>query len=133
MRRFLRRPILLLAVLQLTACRYWQRGLEGPAVTLSDPETRHVRITRTDTNRFEMRVAEVQGDSIYGTMGGAGPLSCQEASALCSVRMPMSEAAFVETRSFSVIRTAAIVAVPLAVLAVVFIVEDPCSPLDEPC
>ncbi len=129
MRRFLRHAILLLAALQLAGCRQWRGQLEGPRDVLSNPEVRHVRITRTNSDVIEMRIAGIQGDSVYGTVGGSGPLACAEAGPMCNVRIPMSQVGFVETREFSLIRTAALFAVPIGAFIIVTVGNEPCRPL----
>lgn len=132
MRPFLRPTVVLLTALSAAACGHWVGRYERPRDVLSDPDVRHVRLTRTNTQRIEMRIAEIRNDSIYGTVGGSGPLSCVEAGPDCNARLPLSEVGFVEVRSFSAIRTASIVIVPIGVLAVALIASDTChqGPVD---
>ena len=124
---------LLLLPMVLVGCGRWQAQLEGPRDVLSDPEVRHVRLTRTNSEQVEMRIAEIQGDSIYGSLGGSGPVACVEAGSLCNARVAISEVGFVEVRKFSLVRTLAAVAVPLGAIALLLVVDGPCSPLDGPC
>lgn len=133
MTRTLRPVVLILVALHLAACSSWRAQVGDVRDALTDPEVEHVRLTRTNGQRVEVRMVEIQGDSIYGTLGGSGPVTCTEASTFCNARIPISQVGFVETRSFSAVRTASLFVVPLAVLAVVFVVDDRCSPLDGPC
>lgn len=112
----LRRSIVLLAATQLVACSRWQARLEGPRAALDDPDVRHVRLTLTDRQRLEVRVAEIRGDSIYGTVGGSGPVTCMEAGPLCTAAIPLSQVGFLEARAFSAVRTIAVVAVPVGIV-----------------
>jgi hypothetical protein len=122
-----RNAALLLAVFVLGSCGYWRGQIESPADALADPGVDHVRLTRTDGERFEMRIAEIQGDSVYGTRGNPSYVACAEASESCTVRMPLSEVGFVEVRRLSWIRTAALVAAPVAVVLLFIAVGESCD------
>lgn len=124
--------IVVLAALQLAACRHWQGQFAGPREVLTGPDISHVRLTHTNRQTVEVRVAEVRGDTVYGTVGSSGPLSCVEAGPLCSFMAPITEIGFVETREFSAIRTVALLAVPVGLFAVTFVV-DRCDPITEIC
>lgn len=132
MRQSHRLAIVLMIALQTAACRHWQPRLEGASDVLSDPDVSYVRITRTDNQTVEARVAGVRGDTIYGTVGGSGPLSCVEAGDMCNFRLPVSQVGFLETREFSAVRTLALAALPVGVFAVVFLVDE-CKPVEEVC
>ena len=58
-------------------------------------------------------MAEPRGDSIYGTLGTSGPITCERASDLCTLQLPISEVGFVEVRRFSLIKTVALALVPV--------------------
>lgn len=129
----LRHPLLALAALTMTACSHWVPRLESPATALADPELRHVRLTRTNQQRVEMRIAEISGDSIYGTLGGSGPLSCTEAGPDCNARLALVDVGFVEQRSFSAVRTASVVLLPVAAIVVALVTSNNChqGPVDS--
>ncbi|MGD8729797.1 MAG: hypothetical protein PVF90_08845 [Gemmatimonadota bacterium] len=133
MRQRLRRPLLALTALALAACHHWVPRLESPAVALSDPELTHVRLTRTNRQQVELRIAEIRNDSIYGTLGGSGPLSCVEAGPGCNARLALAEVGFVEQRSFSPIRTVAVVLIPVGAIVVASITQGSChnGPVDS--
>jgi len=133
MRQPLRRSIILLTALSMGACGHWVPRLEAPAEALSDPELRHVRLTRTNRQQVEMRIAEIRADSIYGTLGGSGPLSCVEAGPGCNARLALADVGFVEQRSFSAVRTAAVVVLPIGAMVVALITRDTChqGPVDS--
>ena len=114
-----RRGPALLAILYLAGCTYWQARPIAPREALADPGIDRVRLTRTTGETIEGRVAELRGDSIYGTRGGGGPLTCERASDSCTLQLPISEVGFVEVRSFSVMRTVAVVLVPVGALFVI--------------
>ena len=126
--------VALLAMLQLAGCTYWQPQLVGPREALADPEVGRVRLTRPNGDVIVARVAEVRGDTIYGSLGSEGSLTCERASEACSLRMPISQVGFVELRSFSAIKTAALVLVPVGVF-VVIVAANSCSsgPAGGPC
>jgi len=126
MRQPLRRSIILLNALAMVACSHWVPRLEAPAEALADPKLRHVRLTRTNRQQVEMRIAEVRADSIYGTLGGSGPLSCVEAGPSCNARLALADVGFVEQRSFSAVRTAAVVALPIGAIVVAVITGNSC-------
>jgi hypothetical protein len=101
---------------------------------LADPEVGQVRLTTTNGERIVARVAEVRGDSIYGTRGETGPLTCERASALCNLQLPVSDVGFVEAKRFSAVKTAAMVLVPIGAFVVVFLVDScPSGPSAGPC
>ena len=106
-------------MLQLAGCTYWQARPIAPREVLADPGIDHVRLTRTTGEAIVGRVAELRGDSIYGTRGTAGPIACERASELCTLRLPISEVGFVEVRRRSVMRTVAVVLTPVGLLFVV--------------
>ena len=122
-----------LLMLQLAACSYWQGRPGQFREILTDPEVGQVRLTANDGEEIVARVAEVRGDSIYGTRGTTGPLTCEQASPLCNLQMPISEVGYVEVRGFSAIRTVAIVLVPVTAIALAVLVEDQCRPSQETC
>jgi hypothetical protein len=124
----------LLAALQLAGCTYWNPQPIGPREVFANPDVRHVRITRSNGQQIEARIAEIRGDSLYGTRGSSGPLTCERAAASCSLQLPISEVGFVEVRSFSAIKTAALVIVPVGVIAVA-LAAGSCSrgPSSGPC
>jgi len=108
-----RRALILLLALPLVGCGYWQAQPGNLRDILTDPELEHIRLTHTDGSRTEARLAELQGDTIYGTRGGSGGLTCVEAASSCSLRVPIEEIGFVERRRFSIIKSLAMVLVPL--------------------
>jgi hypothetical protein len=119
--------ITLLALLLSTGCTYWQPQNIGPRDVLTGSDVDQVRLTRTNGELVVVRVAEVRGDSIYGTPGSTGSLTCDRASEACGVRIPISEVGFVELRRFSPIKTAALVLVPVGAFVVVFLSSGSCS------
>jgi len=122
-----RRGVALLAAVQLVGCGYWQGQPSGPREVLTEMNAGHVRLTRTNGDQIVARVVEVRGDSIFGTRGSEGNLSCERASESCNLQLPVSEVGFVEMRRFSVIKTAALFLVPIGVVAVVLARSSGCS------
>jgi hypothetical protein len=108
-----RRTLILLLALPLVGCGYWQGQPGNIRDVLADPELEHIRLTHTDGSRTEARLAELQGDTIYGTRGGSGGLTCYEAAPSCSLRVSIEEIGFVERRRFSLIKSLAMVLVPI--------------------
>jgi len=108
-----RRALILLLALPLVGCGYWQAQPGNIRDILTDPELEHIRLTHTDGSRTEARLAELQGDTIYGTRGGSGGLTCVEAAPSCSLRVSIEEIGFVERRRFSIIKSLAMVLVPI--------------------
>jgi len=108
-----RRALILLLALPLAGCSYWQAQPGNLREILGDPELEHIRLTHTDGSRTEARIAELQGDTIYGTRGSSGGVTCYEAAASCTLRVPIEEVGFVERRRFSIIKSLAMVLVPI--------------------
>jgi len=108
-----RRILILLLALPLVGCTYWQAQPGNIRDVLADPELESIRLTRTDGSRTEARIAELQGDTIYGTRGGSGSITCTEAGPACTLRLPIEQVGFVERRTFSPIKTLAMVLVPI--------------------
>jgi hypothetical protein len=71
-----------------------------------------VRLTHADGSTVEARVTAVRGDTIYGTRGSGGP-SCYEPASTCTLRVPIDEVGFVERRRFSIIKSLAMIVVPI--------------------
>ena len=104
-----RRPLVLalFALSATVACHSWQAsdlatGV-GPAVAGSS----EVRVTRTDRSRLVVELPRVEGDSLTG----------QGANAPSRIAMAVGDVQRVETRRFSVGRTALVVAAGLASVA----------------
>ena len=108
-----RRYVILLFALPLVGCGYWQAQPGNIREILADPELEHIRLTHTDGSRTEARLAQLQGDTIYGTRGGSGGITCYEAAPSCTLRLPIQQVGFVERRRFSIIKTLAMVIVPI--------------------
>lgn len=107
------RRFAILLALPLMACGYWQAQPGNIREILADPELEHVRLTHTDGSRTEARIAELKGDTIYGTRGGSGNLTCLEAGPACTLRVPIHQVGFVERREFSPIKSLAMILVPI--------------------
>jgi hypothetical protein len=128
MRHLTRSTLVALLALQLVGCRYWQGRPGDIREVLADPDVRHVRLTGTDGRQTEARVAEIRGDTIYGTRGSSSPISCDSASPACTLRMPIETVGFVESRSFSGIKTAALVIVPVGAILLFALGDGGCGP-----
>ena len=127
MRPPVRRLTLVLLSLQLVACTQWQLQTGSMRDVLASPENRTLRVTDTEGERFVARVVEVRSDSIYGTLGESGPVTCAEASSFCSLQMPVDQVGVLEVKRFSLIRTIAVVLVPAAVVVIAVTGDPSCS------
>ncbi|MDH3205929.1 MAG: hypothetical protein OEO79_04915 [Gemmatimonadota bacterium] len=131
-----RRGITVLALLALTGCSYWQGQVDATRDVLAGPDIERVRLTRRMTGEaFVARVAEVRGDSIFGTRGESGGLTCDRAGPSCNLQMPISDVGYIELRRFSAIKTAALVLVPVGAFVLLFLAGDDCpsGPSLGPC
>lgn len=124
--------VLPLLTVQLVACGYWQAQPGQLRDILADQGVEKVRLTANTGETIEARVAEVRGDSIYGTRGTTGPLTCDRADPACNLRMPISDVGHVELRKFSAIKTAALIIVPATIIILVA-VGSRCTPLQGNC
>lgn len=109
---------LVLLSVQLAACSRWEIRPGSIRDALAEMDDSTVRLTDTRGNQIVGRVAEIRGDSVYGTLGTSGPEACFEASSFCTLNVPVSSVGLVEERSFSLMRTVALVIVPLGAIMV---------------
>ena len=131
-----RRGTILLTLLALTGCSYWQGQLASTRDALAGPDVDWVRLTRRTTGEVIVaRVAEVRGDSIFGTRGEVVGPTCERAGPSCSLQIPISDVGFVELQRFSAIKTAALVLVPVGAFVLLFIAGEDCpsGPTAGPC
>lgn len=127
MRQVIRGTFIALLALQLVGCRYWQSRPGDIREVLADPDVKHVRLTGTDGQQTEARLVEIRGDTLYGTRGSSGPTSCEQASTTCTLRMPIERVGFVESRSFSAIKTAALIIVPVGAILLFALGDRTCG------
>ena len=109
----LRRSLILLLAAPLFGCSYWEPQPGHIRDILADPELEQIRLTQVDGRKTEARLAELQADTIYGTRGSSGGLSCYEAAPECTLRLHLDEVGLVERKRFSLIKTLAMVVVPI--------------------
>lgn len=134
MRPITRRTLIAALALQLVGCRYWEARPGNIRDLLADPEMRHVRLTGTDGRQTEARVVEIRGDTIYGTRGSSSPISCYDASPTCTLQMPIESVGFVESRSFSAVKTATLIIVPVGVILIFALRDRTCgTPTPHSC
>jgi hypothetical protein len=122
-----RSGIVLATLLSLVGCGYWQAQPIAPRDALAAENIDQVRLTRTNGEQVVARVVEIRGDSIFGTRGTSGPVTCEQASPLCTLRLHIGDIGFVETRAFSAIKTLALIAVPVSVFALVVLIKKECQ------
>lgn len=126
MKRVHRGAAAVLLTLQLAGCGYWQVQPGDVRDVLADPEIRHVRLTESNGQQVEARLAEIRGDTLYGTRGGSTPISCEQAAATCTLQMPISRVGLVESRKFSAVKTAALFVVPVGGLVILLFGDRSC-------